>query len=392
MKVACIGNMNNNAFALARYLRDRGVDADVLLLDIEMSHFHPASDSYDLSYQSFTRAVGWGAPFGFLGKSRRAVADDLKRYDFLIVSGSAPAFIHRAGRTADVFMPFGDDLIEYPFPRLVHPKYQYAYLRFARAQRAGIETSRYLHLDLTNGDIEKHYNRLDFKGTRLTVGVPMVYTPIHNPEAIVKYYDRTHWYHEFKCIRDRHDLMVFHHGRHHWRTTISDISKKANDKLIRGFAAFVRHNPGVRSCLVTVEYGRDVLASKALVAELGIEKNVFWFPQMARKDLMVGLSLADIGTGEFHRSWFSFGTMYENLAMARPFMHYRDDSLYRSSYAELYPLINVHSDADISAALEDYLARPDDYRALGEAGRRWLQKYVIEDVVDSYIRLIEEAA
>ena len=36
-KVALLGNMNNNHFSLARYLRDRGAEADLLLFDSELS-------------------------------------------------------------------------------------------------------------------------------------------------------------------------------------------------------------------------------------------------------------------------------------------------------------------------------------------------------------------
>jgi hypothetical protein len=389
MKVACVGNMNNNFFALARHLRDRGVDAHVLLLDIEMSHFHPAADSYDLSYQSYTHLMNWGAPFAFGAASPQKLRDDLAEYDVLIASGTAPAFIHRAGRTVDVFMPFGSDLIDYPFLRIVHPRYQLSYTRFTRAQRAGIENSRWVHLDLSNSDFEGCYQRLHCKGKRLTAGLPIVYTPIYSPHAIANYYDRTHWFHEFKRIRDSHDLVVFHHGRHHWKTTVEDISRKANDNLIRGFASFVRSNPDFRAALVTLEYGRDVVASKALIAELGIASNVFWFPQMARKDLMVGLNLSDIGTGEFHRSWFSFGTMYETLAMAKPFLHYRNDELYRDFYPEMYPLMNARTDHEIAAQLQDFRNRPEHFRELGERGRQWFEKFVIGDVLDAYMRIIE---
>ena len=49
IKIACIGNMNNNMFCLVRYLRDKGYDAHLFLVD-EFDHFLPGSDSYNLEY------------------------------------------------------------------------------------------------------------------------------------------------------------------------------------------------------------------------------------------------------------------------------------------------------------------------------------------------------
>ena len=39
-KIALIGNMNNNFFSIARYLRDRSYQADLFLID-ELDHFLP---------------------------------------------------------------------------------------------------------------------------------------------------------------------------------------------------------------------------------------------------------------------------------------------------------------------------------------------------------------
>lgn len=381
--------MNNNAYTLARYLRDRGIDAHVLLLDIEPPHFHPAADSYDRSYQAFTHTVAWGAPFGFRRTPSTAIARDLAPYDFLIGCGPAPAFVRRAGRRLDVFLPFGTDFLEYPFLKVVNPRYQLDYIAFSQTQRKAIREARWVHLDVSNSDFERSFLRLRCRGRRLTAPLPVVYTPIHSPATIERYHDRTHWHTEFRNVRENHDLMIFHHSRHYWKTTASEISRKANDNLIRGLAQFIAQKPDVRTVLVTMEYGVDVNASKQLIANLGIENHVAWFPQMARKDLMVGLGMADIGTGEFHRSWFSFGTMYETLAMGKPLMHYRRDELYSATYPKLYPLINVATAEEIAAALTDYVERPEHFRQMGELGRQWLLKYVIDDVLNEYTKLID---
>ena len=52
MKIALIGNMNNNNFALMRYFRILGADAHLLLYSNdgkgELSHFKPECDTWDI--------------------------------------------------------------------------------------------------------------------------------------------------------------------------------------------------------------------------------------------------------------------------------------------------------------------------------------------------------
>ena len=49
-KIALIGNMNNNNFALMRYFLDLGADVDLFLLADDgigsLAHFHPSCDTW----------------------------------------------------------------------------------------------------------------------------------------------------------------------------------------------------------------------------------------------------------------------------------------------------------------------------------------------------------
>ena len=63
-RVALVGNMNNNNFALLRYLIKRGIEAELLLLANDgksdyNSHFTPENDSWDCEnwykYFKYTR-------------------------------------------------------------------------------------------------------------------------------------------------------------------------------------------------------------------------------------------------------------------------------------------------------------------------------------------------
>lgn len=107
---------------------------------------------------------------------------------------------------------------------------------------------------------------------------------------------------------------------------------------------------------------------------------------------MVCLSLADIGASEFNFSLLGGGTIYEILAMAKPLMGRRDDHLYRDTHGDLYPMIDIRSSADTTSALLDYVKRPAYYQDMGELGRQWFQKRVVEQGVTAYVDMINSAA
>ena len=58
MKIALIGNMNNNNFSIMRYFRDLGADAHLLIYSNDgvgsLSHFTPESDTFNIEkWQAF---------------------------------------------------------------------------------------------------------------------------------------------------------------------------------------------------------------------------------------------------------------------------------------------------------------------------------------------------
>ena len=86
--------------------------------------------------------------------------------------------------------------------------------------------------------------------------------------------------------------------------------------------------------------GMTELMNQHAVHELGVEQQVYWFPLMPRREIMVGLSLADLSTGEFGFPNSGGGTVYESLAMGKPMLHYRDDDRSRrAGFSNLAPIV-----------------------------------------------------
>lgn len=392
MKVALINNNANMLFTLCRYLRDRKIDAELLLMN-EPSHFRPDADSFTDDYKSFCRQLDWGGIISSLYfTSIRKIRNDVKNYDFIIGCGYVPAILYRAGISLDIFVPYGGDLYSAPFfNRRFHWHLPLRSLLSFSFQAKGIRNSKLICIDSTNHEFESAIDKLAVRERRLQLGTPMIYVPQYNDPPMFQFRAKSKLYPVFAEIRKNHDLVIFHHTRHLWKNAPDLVSTKNNDRLFIGFSEFLRTRKDVKSCIITFEYGFDVRESKKLVADLGIERYVFWFPLAERKEIMMGLKLADICAGEFNLSWLTYCVANEALALGIPLMHYRDDKLYLQDYPELYPMINARTSEDITAALCNYSDSPDYFRKMGEAGRNWLQRYVIDHSVNEYVRIISSS-
>lgn len=404
MKVALIGNMNNNFFSITRYLRDLGIDAELFLLD-EHPHFMPDADSFTDDYKEYTNKLNWpDFEFWKIKKYKKEILKDIKDYDFIIACHTAPAYLYIAGRDIDIFIPYGDDIHNAPF----YDNYRcnikkvtlieifsdlywnYKRYKWAQYQRRGIKRASYFNCDLSNKESEDIIYRLKIKGKRITTTLPFIYTPVYNIESIKNYYHKSKWYPDFKKIRDRFDFIIFHHSRHSWIQYPDKWSYKGNEKLFKGFAGFIKKKSNIRSCIVTFEYGPDIDNSKDLIKELGIENNIIWFPVIPRKEVMVGLSIADLGAGEFGLSWLSYGTIYEFMAMEVPSMHYRNDKFYIGKYPELYPMINAHSSEEITEKLLYFTERTQELKEIGKKACQWFLKHAVEKPINEYLGIIKE--
>ena len=389
-RVAVIGNMNNSGFALARYLRDRGIDADLLLFENEQDHFHPACDTYDLDFVSYTRSLTWGSQMRFLKTSAQQVRQDVAGYDVLIGCGMAPGILWKAGISLDIFVPYGWDLWEYPRYRSGSAAWIAKTWPAVFAQRRGIGKAAVFHMTPTNDLYEGQWRRLAGGSERWREGSPVIYAPAYDSSRLDDILPRTHWGMEFKAIRAETDLMVISHARHVWRIDPSKPAAKGTHKLLQGWARFRKDQPEVRARLITMEYGQDVEASKALVGELGISDSVIWMPKMTRKDVMAGLLLADIACGEFQNSWMAAGVFYEALVAEKPLLTYREDALYRNDFPELYAVMNAFSPEEIAHQLNAYVADPARFREMGRDGRRWYQRHIADAGVAKYVSYLDD--
>ncbi len=390
-KVLCLGNMNNNFFSLARYLKDAGYEVGLRTMLNEPAHFGPSADSYTNDYESYTQRIRWSnMPSDYTGITRKQIKEDIGGYDYFIGCGASPAFFHKAGIKLDIFIPYGSDLDVIPFLRRYdYQKRRKLFKRWRLAvnQRKGIENASYVLFDYTNDDCEAVFKRFDMKGERLLLSSPLLYLPEYSLDNINKYAQNCAHYRRFQELRAGHSFIAFHHSGHWWKDLPTELFYKGSDKIIEGFAQFVKDVPD--ALLVLFEYGGDFEESKKLVKKLGIENNVAWFPKMPRKEIMLGLSMCDVGIGEISRPWIMYGTISEMMAMAKPIVMNQADAASVKAYKTIYPVQQATNSEEVAAGLKYYHDNPDKAKQDGDANHRWITEELIQTSLDKIISLIE---
>lgn len=405
-RIALVGNMNNNFLAMMKWLRYYGYDAHLYYR--VPAWFYPKEDTLDLNYLSFCHEIYW-LEEGF--KPVRFNVSEIQKlfggFDKIIAQGDEAAVLNYCGIPIDIYFPYGTDLSKYALQPHAFSLWQK--LRIIIRKNSGyrlkdifrgtpakylfhaIQNARYVFMDCTNDDFEGVLKQFRLNGKLEYVPMPFLYYPEYEKAFSGSGKVSVHWQQDMDQLREENDFIVLYHGRQYWKKIITDFSRKENDQLIRGFALFLKHiNYNSKVKLVMLEYGSDVAASKELVKELGIETNVFWFPAMSRKDIMYLISKVDVGSGEFGRSYLTFGTIIECMIMGKPVIHYRQDDLYTARYPELYPLINVKYADDIAEKLTYYYYHRSELDEMGRQARQWVQKYFIELPLKRIMEVLNE--
>lgn len=401
--IALIGNMNNNFFAITRYLRDMGYDAH-LFYRLAMPHFQPMADSYTNDYESFCHQVDW-LDNGFHNADIEEVKKTLRGFDFYIGQGEEAAIAYKAGFNIDVYYPYGSDVYKYaqlPQEYTLQSKLKslvvgaadrpsYSQMKegtMAKHLRAAIVNARYIFTDATNDEFEAQLNSLRYKGVYKKVPMPFIYYPEY--EHVVEKALPQNLVEKIGQVKANHDFVLLYHGRQEWATYHNQFTVKNTHHLIQGFAGFIKENPESNACLVMLEYGTDVEQSKQLIHKLEIVDKVYWLPKMYRKELMYVVQNADVCCGEFAHSFLTFGTVVEAMLMRKPVITHRVDSYYTSTYPVLYPCYNAREVGEIQKAIESAVNNQTARLQMGNDAYEWVKQYFIQKPLQELLNVIEE--
>lgn len=382
MRVALIGNMNNNFFSLMRYLRDAGVDAELLLFADEINHFLPENDTWDIEkWRHFIKQtkISGGALGQYFKMSATDIRKEFEGYDYYIGCGFTPAYFYKAGMKLDLFTPYCVG-IEYTY-RITKTKAVH-YLK--EKIEAYYQVKGLKHNTKVVGTIDEESKIKAEKIGVKTQSLPLLM--IYNKEQ-AKADDEllSATIQKFK----QHYPVVFSHVSH-FPEGSRTWEIKRNDILIKGFAEFVKQTEA-NPLLVLFSYGEAVEASKTLIKELGIEDKVMWLPVMSRKKIMLLLEHVDFGGGEFGGPVWG-GTGWEFMAKGVPFFQYVDmpDRVFEANTGMKMPaFFNTNDAAKIAGLLQTYTADKAMLAAKGQQLQAWFNKEAGQELANQYISILK---
>jgi glycosyltransferase involved in cell wall biosynthesis len=161
------------------------------------------------------------------------------------------------------------------------------------------------------------------------------------------------------------DFVLLSPSRHDW-----DI--KGSDRLLRGFAGVVRERP--HALLLLSEWGLEVDRSKALIAELGVGRNVRWLDPLPKVRLIEAYRAADVVLDQFLIGTFG-AVAPEAMSCGKPVVMAFDAELHRWCFPALPPVIDARTSEQIQSALLRLASDQAERDRLGRAGRAWVEEH-----------------
>lgn len=184
------------------------------------------------------------------------------------------------------------------------------------------------------------------------------------------------------------NFIIFHPARQHWTAERHPSWEKGNDILIEGMARVI-HETGMNLGAVFVEWGQKIAQSKALIARLGIEKNIKWVPPVHSANMARFIDACDLLADQFFLGAFG-STMPRALALGKPAMIYIDEEIHRWCFPEMPPVINARTPDQVYDGLKHALEDPSWLADLAQDGRNWYQKYHSSAVIRDRLILFYE--
>ena len=393
MKIALIGNMNNCFFAQMRYLRDFGIEAHLFMYQNEQELFLPQNDTFELEkYASYIHTLSVeNSAKGLVLADVKRVQKELEGFDFFVGCGVAPALFRKMNWHLDVFIPYSDiiELTNYDSLRLeILPKYPIRlYATYKQREAIKHNTSAVIAAAIQEKTQDK-IKELHIEHKHIRKYLLMVY---NQEKRVINPRNK-----EYIRQMQESDFVVFSHARHYWKGYVEKHEKKYGikglDKLIIGFADFIRNNPDRNPLLVFFEYGVNVKDSKKLIEELGISEYVLWLPRMVRKELLSLIEYSDIVVDALSAGMWG-GVGFEGLSCGKIIMQNitQSDEEYEEMMGHPLPFImRANSPKDVTKHLEDFAKNREFFTQKAKENQEWFDKYAGIGLAKEYKEIFEQ--
>ncbi len=431
MRILHVGNIVNNAYNNAKFLRRKGVEADVLCYDdayamdqpewedsvwceaqgdgsrsngqpAKPGQFrHPAWYRQGELYSSSTRGkqrFRGQVRLSWLARRPWAVGEALAKYRRCVVRGNGPRptlldFIWAAPfrrRFEEWFA--GYDLIQ---AYALEPIYAWLFARgvpyvafehgtmrdipfenSARGRLLAVAYQRANRVLITNPDVLTAAQRLGLKGFQF----------IPHPVDETKYRPEGTTLRQELEARYQTDCILFAPSRQNW-------ALKGNDQVIRAFAQLLKATKK-RPILILGDWGQEMNDSRELIKDLGITESVVWVPPLQKMRLIEYYNAADVVLDQFTLGVFGSITP-EAMACAKPVMLHFDRALHEWCYAEMPPVVSARTEGQIYDAILRLIDDDGLRHSIGQSSREWVVKHhgwelVADRQISVYRELLEQ--
>lgn len=386
MKIALIGNQNNNNFALARYLKDFKHDVTLFLTDFEIDKFHPSSDTFDENYLQYTKKLKWGSPDSFKKTTKEEIIEDLKGYDFYIATGLIPAYFYKAGMRIDIFIPHGADIWVWTKYKITSLKKLINHNKIIYSQRKGLSMVKIIHAPDLYIEYEKRIKIISGSSERWRNFVPMFYTPEYIGMEKRKT-EELNYKNKFDAVRDKSQILMIFPSRIN-KNEGNGVSGKGIEILIDAIGLLGEENIK-KVKIIVFEYGRNIKEMKEKIISQKCENVFEWFPAMQRKELMYGMQLADVVLGQFGpQKWIQNGVLTEALALGKPIITARDEEYVKD--IDIYWALNANNKEELARQIVYSMSNLKLIKRKTESiNNRWYQER-ISSAINRYEKYLAE--
>ena len=350
MKILFAGNIANIGYLNCKYLRKKGIFADLLIESNPPEVYDPLKTDFTLNgkYPDWIRFFNRGES-GWKRNILKILRDkkyDLiqSQYDFTIFS-----YISRKNYIPQIV---GSDLSELAFSNSIRGMLMRRALRKAKI------------IFFTSPPDKILLEKLN----------------IHTGIFVPIMWDTDYFKPDNSKLNDNTNLTIFH-------PTCLDFKFKGNNILIEGFAEFVKTTSN--SILTIVDRGIDSKNTHKLVEKLRLENNVkFIKGPLNYEELRLQYINSDIIADQFILPGVG-GIACESLACGKPLLINCPPNNYQNLHDEEPPVIHCKNSKDILKNLE--ILKDIEFRKnIGSRGRDWVVKYHSPKSVISKIESIYE--
>ncbi len=385
-------NTQNSFYLCAKYLRQKGVDAHVVLGSdstvprehLPSWHDPESSDPGWIHYLHLPYFIPYRSPVKYLTRLLELVRF-AREFDLIACSGLAPIWMRWTGKPF-IFFSYGSDLDQVAVhgwsgdpAQSISAGQKALYFLLKHHMVGSLRKARATVLAPYQIETAK---QVGLKNLRFMPHVidTQLFSPMSDQQ---RQQERDVLHRRLDC-----DFILFHPPRHVW-TDRSAPDCKGNDKVFTAFAMFVS-GYGKRAKLIVARKGWDADKSAELADRLGISSRVVWIDQVAKPEMVKLYNAADVVLDQFVAGVLALVAV-EAMACGTPTISYVTKAPRGMFYAEMPPIVQAYSEADISHSLCGLARDEGRRRQLGVEGRVWVEKYCSpEATIPEYISFFEQ--